>query len=215
MANYRGPQPSVREAQWRQVRTVVARAVSTHPGDKSLRATLRYCEGHLHRIDGEARKARKLNPEAQREFAEAITAFREAAELKPDWPDPYLGLARTFIYGMDDVDRAADALRRAERAGYVSGNREAAQLGDGYRSRADALARSARDVVGLAQEREYLARAAELYRQALDQYARAGDYEGVPKNIGLAQRGLNTIEKRLAALPASPSSGAAEEKSWQ
>jgi serine/threonine protein kinase len=215
MANYRAPQPSVREAQWRQVRAVVARALATRPRDASLRATLRYCEGHLHRIDGEARKARKQNPEAQREFAEAIAAFREAAELKTDWPDPYLGLARTFIYGVDDVDRAADALRRAERAGYVPGNREAAQLGDGYRSRADALARSARDVVGLGQEREYLTRAAELYRQALDQYSRAADYEGVAKNIGLAQRGLNTIEKRLVALSSSPTSDATEEKSWQ
>jgi eukaryotic-like serine/threonine-protein kinase len=41
MANYRAPQPSVREAQWRQVRTVVARALATHPRDASLRATLR------------------------------------------------------------------------------------------------------------------------------------------------------------------------------
>jgi hypothetical protein len=182
IANYRAPQPSVREAQWRQVRTAVARALSTRPNDSALRATLRYCEGHIHRIDGEARKARRLNAEAQREFAEAVAAFREAAELRDDWPDPYLGLARTFIYGLDDVDRAADALRRAERAGYVPGNREAAQLGDGYRSRADALARSARDVVGLAQEREYLTRAAEMYRQAIDQYSRAADYEGVAKN---------------------------------
>ena len=215
IANYRAPQPSVREAQWRQVRTAVARALSTRPNDSALRATLRYCEGHIHRIDGEARKARRLNAEAQREFAEAVAAFREAAELRDDWPDPYLGLARTFIYGLDDVDRAADALRRAERAGYVPGNREAAQLGDGYRSRADALARSARDVVGLAQEREYLTRAAEMYRQAIDQYSRAADYEGVAKNIGLAQRGLNTIERRLVAVSSPSSSGATEEKLWQ
>jgi serine/threonine protein kinase len=215
IANYRAPQPSVREAQWRQVRTAVARALSTRPNDSALRATLRYCEGHIHRIDGEARKARRLNAEAQREFGEAVAAFREAAELRDDWPDPYLGLARTFIYGLDDVDRAADALRRAERAGYVPGNREAAQLGDGYRSRADALARSARDVVGLAQEREYLTRAAEMYRQAIDQYSRAADYDGVAKNIGLAQRGLNTIERRLVAVSSPSSSGATEEKLWQ
>jgi serine/threonine protein kinase/tetratricopeptide (TPR) repeat protein len=212
-ANYRSPQPSVREAQWRQLRSALARAIAARPRDDRLRALLRYTDGHLHRIDGEARKARRQVPESQREFAEAIAAFREAAELKTDWPDPYLGLARTFVYGLDDVDRAADALKQAERAGYAIGHREAAQLGDGYRTRADALSRSARDVVGLTQEREYLTRAAELYRLALDQYARAADYEGVAKNIGTAQRGLNTAERRLAALLAAPPD-AQEEKQW-
>ena len=86
-------------------------------------------------------KARRLPAEAQREFADAVAAFREAAELRPDWADPYLGLARTFIYGLEDVERGADALLRAERAGYTPGNREAAQLGDGYRTRADTLLR--------------------------------------------------------------------------
>jgi tetratricopeptide (TPR) repeat protein len=213
LANYRSPQPSVREAQWRQLRSALARAIATRPRDDRLRALLRYTDGHLHRIDGEARKARRQVAESQREFAEAIAAFREAAELKTDWPDPYLGLARTFVYGLDDVDRAADALKLAERAGYALGHREAAQLGDGYRARADALWRSARDVVGLTQEREYVTRAVELYRLALDQYARAADYEGVAKNIGLAQRGLNTAERRLTALLAA-SPDAKEEKLW-
>ena len=103
-------------------------------------------------------------PEAQREFADAVAAFREAAELRTDWPDPFLGLARTFIYGLDDVDRGADALPARGTCRLHAGHREAAQLGDGYRSRADSLARSARDVAGLAQERDYLTRAAELYR---------------------------------------------------
>lgn len=214
IANYRAPMPTVREAQWRQVRTAVVRAIPTRPNDQTLRATLRYCDGHLHRIDGEARKARRLPAEAQREFGEAVAAFREAAELRPDWPDPYLGLARTFIYGLDDVDRAADALRRAERAGYAPGSREAAQLGDGYRTRADSLARSARDLVGLAQEREYLSRAAELYRQALDQYTRAADFIGVPKNIALAQRGLDGVERRLAALADPPSDRLEQAEPW-
>ena len=98
------------------------------PTTRQLRAALRYCEGHLHRIDGEARKARRLNAEAQHEFAEAVAAFREAAELAPNWPDPFLGLARTFIYGLDDVDRGADALKQAQRAGYTPGERETAQL---------------------------------------------------------------------------------------
>ena len=161
-------------------------------------------------------KARRLPAEAQREYADAVAAFREAAELRSDWADPYLGLARTFIYGLDDVERGADALLRAERAGYTPGNREAAQLGDGYRTRADTLLRSARDVTGLSQERDYLTRAAESYRQALEHYAKATDYTGVPRNIALSQRSLTTVERRLEALLLyAPPSFEAESKPWR
>ena len=88
IANYRTPSPSVREAQWRAASSVLARALAARGDDRGLRAALRYCEGHLHRIDGEARKARKLPAEAQHEFADALVAFREAAELRQDWADP-------------------------------------------------------------------------------------------------------------------------------
>ena len=98
---------------------MLARALVARGDDRQMRAALRYCEGHLHRIDGEARKARKLPAEAQREFADAVVAFREAADLRQDWPDPYLGLMRTFIYGLDDVERGADALEQAKRRGYA------------------------------------------------------------------------------------------------
>ena len=102
-----------------------------------LKAALRYCDGHLHRINGEARLGKKLTAEAKQEFAEAVAAFREAAELRADWPDPFLGLMRTFIYGLDDVDRGADALKQAQRLGYQQSDRETAQLADGYRARAE------------------------------------------------------------------------------
>jgi Flp pilus assembly protein TadD len=85
IANYRTALPSVRETQWRLAREALARAVSAAPSAR-LKASLRYCEGHLHRIDGEARKARGKAVEAQQEFTDAVTAFREAAELRPNWP---------------------------------------------------------------------------------------------------------------------------------
>jgi eukaryotic-like serine/threonine-protein kinase len=213
VANYRTPQPTVREAQWRMVQAAVSRALAARPRDRMLRATLRYSEGHLNRIDGEARKARRQTADAQRKFADAVSAFREAAELRPDWPDPYLGLSRTFIYGLEDVERGADALQRAERAGYTPGVRDAAQLGDGYRARADTLVRSADDLSGLTQERDYLTRAAELYREALAQYTKAAGYAGVPRNVVLAQRGLRDVEGRLLSLPESEFDGEPD-KPW-
>ena len=200
IADYRTPLPTVREAQWSMAREALARAMAVAPHDRRLRAALRYCDGHLHRINGEARKSRRQGAAAQRDSPTAVAAFREAAELRPKWPDPFLGLARTFIYGLEDVDRGADALNQAQRYGYTPGERETAQLGDGYRARADTLARHARQLASLSQERDYLARAAEAYRQALTFYAKAADFAGVPANIGLAQRGLSQVERRLAEL---------------
>jgi tetratricopeptide (TPR) repeat protein len=199
ISNYRTALPSVRETQWRLAREALAHAVSVAPGGR-LKASLRYCDGHLHRINGEARKARGQTVEAQQEFTDAVTAFREAAELRPNWPDPFLGLARTFIYGLEDVDRGADALTQAQHLGYTPGDRETTQLADGYRARADTLARTARTLAGLAQEQEYLTRAAEAYRRALALYAAVVSFGDVARTMRLTQRSLAHVEQRIADL---------------
>jgi tetratricopeptide (TPR) repeat protein len=201
IGNYRVSQPTVRERQWREAREALARALAVSPGDRMLRAAMRYCDGHLRRIDGEAAKARKELVDAQRELAESVAAFREAAELRPGWPDPYLGLARTFIYGLEDLERGADALEQAGRNGYVGTERESAQLGDGYRARGLALERGARQLAGMPQERDYLERSADAYREALTLYAKAGSFTNVPGSIRTAQRSLNRVEVLLADLP--------------
>jgi tetratricopeptide (TPR) repeat protein len=199
IGNYRTALPSVRETQWRLAREALARAVSAVPTTQ-LKASLRYCDGHLHRIDGEARKARGKTVEAQQQFTEAVTAFREAAELRPKWPDPFLGLARTFIYGLEDVDRGADALIQAQRLGYTPGDRETTQLADGYRARGETLTRIARTLAGLTQEQDYLTRAAEAYRRALDLYAKVVSFADVARTMRLTQRALAQVEQRIAFL---------------
>jgi hypothetical protein len=204
VANYRTPSPSVREAQWRAARNALVHALATRGDDRNVRALLRYCEGHLHRIDGEARKARKLAAEAQREFADALVAFREAAELQPDWADPYLGLMRTFIYGLDDVERGEDALAQAERRGYKPGDRETAQLAEGHRVRAETLVRTARELSGMAQEIQYLNRAVDEYRKALDFYSQVPTLGNTPRQMRTLQRDLASAEGRIAALTAPP-----------
>jgi hypothetical protein len=200
--NYRTPQPTVREAQWKTVREAIAEALIANPGSDRLKAALRYCDGHLHRINGEARKSKKMTLEAKQEFTEAVTAFREAAELRPDWPDPFLGLMRTFIYGLEDVDHGADALQQAQRLGYPQSDRETVQLADGYRARADSFARTAQTLSGMTQERDYLTRAADGYRQAMDLYSKAIGFGDAPRNIRATQRRLTQIEERLAELSA-------------
>jgi tetratricopeptide (TPR) repeat protein len=209
IGNYRTPAPTVREAQWRMAREALARAAGVAPNDPRIQASLRYCEGHLHRINGEARKARRQTVEAQHEFTDAVTAFREAAELRPNWPDPFLGLGRTFIYGLEDVDRGADALQQAERLGYMPGDRESVQLADGYRARGDTFARTAQGLTGMPQEQEYLNRAAEAYREAISRYAKALAFGDAPRSLRQAQRGLRRVEQRLADLSEPPAEPAA------
>jgi tetratricopeptide (TPR) repeat protein len=200
IANYRTPLPTVRERQWKAAQTNLQEALTLTPGDRRLRADLRYCEGHLHRIDGEAEKSRNHRAAANQHFADAVAAFREAAELRADWPDPFLGLARTFIYGLEDIDRAADAMKQAQQRGHAIGDRETAQLGDGYRVRGDSLRQTARQLMHLPQEAEYLQRANEAYRAALTQYDRIPGYPGVAISLQRVHAIIDGLERRVAEL---------------
>lgn len=207
IANYRSPTPTVREAQWELAASVLRRALTAGPGDTGRRASLRYAEGHLHRIDGEAQKSRRQMAQAQRELAEAVSAFREAAALRPNWPDPHLGLARTFIYGLEDIDQGAVAMNEAEQLGYQIGARETAQLGDGYRTRGETLQRAAESLAGLPQEQESLTRAVEAYQRALELYSKIADFGDVPARIRTTQNRLAIAEQKLgrASNAAGPS----------
>ena len=196
IANYRSTVPTVRERQWLIAQRALQHAVVLAPDSASLKASLRYCEGHLQRIDGEADKLRHRTGTASQHFTEAVSAFREAAELRRDWPDPFLGLARVFIYGLEDVDRASDALKQAEKLGYTMGDRETAQLADGYRARGDSLWQTARQLADMPQESEYLQRAAEAYHQAQGLYERIAGFPGVAVNLRRMQRSLDQINER-------------------
>ena len=197
MANYRTPQPTVRENQWKEAADGLRRAISLAPGDAKLRAALSYSEGQVHRINGEALKSRKEPAKAQQEFTDAIVSFREAAALRPGWPDPFLGLARAFIYGLEDVDRAADALAQAEKNGHQPSEREAIQLADGYRARGDALVRTSATLKGMPQERDYLTRANEAFHQALTRYTAVAAFGNAATSIRDVQQRIDRVEERL------------------
>jgi hypothetical protein len=196
-ANYRSPSPTVREAQWAEARDALSRALSRAGDRRDLRAALRYCEGHLHRINGEAQKVRGDGDAGSGELSEAIVAFREAHELRSSWLDPFLGLFRTFVVGLDDVERGDDALKQAQERQYDVSERDSALLADGYRSLGNAMVRTARQLENLPQERVYLNRATEAYRLALAHYGNAGSLPNVPQNIARTQRALLQVEVSL------------------
>jgi serine/threonine protein kinase/tetratricopeptide (TPR) repeat protein len=200
MANYRTPQPTVRENQWKAAADALRRAAALAPDNSSLRAALSYCDGHLLRISGEAEKARGKRDEAQQAFTDAVVAFREAAALRSGWPDPFLGLARTFIYGLEDVDRGLDAIAQAEKNGHQPTERETTQLADGYRVRGETLVKTAETIRGMAQERDYLTRAAEAFKEALTRYQTIAGFGNVGTNIRFTQKRLDRVEERLAEI---------------
>ena len=89
-----------------------------------------------------ALEERESNLKAERDAAEAA---RKAAEaLRADLEKQLTAIAAS----------AADALAKAQKAGYTPGERESAQLADGYRKRADASARTARSLKGAPAERD-------------------------------------------------------------
>lgn len=198
IGDYRSPATTVRETQWKMAREALVQALACNPDDRQLKGALRYCDGHLHRINGEARQAHQQRADAQREFTEAVSAFREATQLRPEWPDPFLGLMRIFIYDLEDIDSGADALQQAQRRGYSAGSREALQLADGYRLRGMTLARRARTSSDPAVEQEYLARSADAYTRAIALYSKAGG-SAAPKSLKAAQRGLEQVQQRQGA----------------
>jgi eukaryotic-like serine/threonine-protein kinase len=200
IANYRSTTPTVRERQWAAAQANLLHALALAPGDRRLRAALRYCDGHLHRINGEALRRRGQTDAASEQFTEAVTSFREAAELRGGWPDPFLGLARTFIYGLDDIDRAADALRQAQQLGYAAGDRETSQLADGYRTRGDSLSKTAQMLRDLPQEQEYLRRALTAYREAWRLCERIPAFPGIASHLRRLRHTIDQTEARIAEL---------------
>jgi serine/threonine-protein kinase len=193
-ARYRTAGVTVYEKEWQLTREALTLAASARPSDRHLLAALRYCEGHLRRIEGEARLRGRQPSAAQQALAGAVVAYREAAERRQDWPDPFLGLMRTFI-AMNDMERGADALAQAERFGYTAINRDWALLGEGYFARAARLADS--------KELEPLTRAAEAFTKAIEYFSRAESFGNVAQRRREAERRLHQVQERLEQLSES------------
>jgi serine/threonine protein kinase len=177
------------ESGWKNARDWAAKALAVDPDD-SVRGRVRLCEGHIARINGTAhRDAAELNA--------AVDKFNEAQHLMPGSPDPQLGLANIYVYGLNDIDKAYQAFQEAEKRGHAMGNREKTQLADGYRARADRMFWDSRNVRGLPQEKDQIERAFNDYQRALDLYQAVAPYGNSVAMISRVQASLDSVRFRL------------------
>jgi serine/threonine-protein kinase len=191
IASYRNGEV-VKEANWKSARDLLAKDLTLDP-QNDIRGRLRLVEGHLERIDGMAHhNATELN--------DAVAKFNEAQQLMPKSPDPELGLAWIYVYGLKDIDRAYQALQQAEQRGFALGNREKAQLADGYRARADSLFWDSRNVRGMPQEKDEVQRAKDDYGRALQLYQSIAPWGNSRTSITKIESSLDSVNFRLHEL---------------
>ena len=190
VTRFRNDTQVIYERDWRRAETLLAHALSVNPDDDYARGELRLAEGHIARFEGTRHKDTD-------QLTVAAEKFTQAAKLLPNSPDPYLGLALLYIYGLKDVDKASAAIDQARRLGYQVSGRENAELADGYRDRADRLFWDSRNVRGMPQEKDQISRAAEDYTRALTLYQQAAPYGNAAANIRRVQTSLDSVTTRL------------------
>jgi hypothetical protein len=190
IARYRNDTQTLNEKDWQHAQALLAHALAVDPDNETARGYLRLCEAQVARMEGvRHRDAQQLSIAAEK--------FAEAQRLLPNSPDPQLGLALLDIYGLKDVDKADAALQQAARHGYQLGNRERAELADGYRDRADRLYKDSANVRDLPQEKDQLSRAANDYTHAIDLYQAIAPYGNAATNIKRVQISLTGVTARL------------------
>jgi eukaryotic-like serine/threonine-protein kinase len=193
IADYRREEPTLGAADWQQAQNAMQWALELSPRDRTLRARELTCEAHVAR---HAARSQPRGSAVRQMYQSAIDKFRAAAELDPSSYDPYLGITRIAVYGLDDVDQAAAAIGEAEKRGYTSGRRERAQLGDGYLRRADRKRRVARSLSGdrhtseLQESRADYERCVESFDQIVG-FARAAD------NLAYCRHQIDRIDTEL------------------
>jgi tetratricopeptide (TPR) repeat protein len=186
----------VYEKEWERARTMAAHALAVDPED-SVRGKLRICEGHLARINGTSHRSAQ-------ELSQAVEKFDEAQRLLPKSPDPELGLARVYVYGLKDIDKGYEALQKAQKHGYTLGNREKLLLADGYRDRADRLWWDSRNVRGLPPEKDQIQKAADDYKRSEELYQSVSPWGKSIVNLVRVRVSLESVNFRLHQIDNDP-----------
>jgi hypothetical protein len=198
--SYRGDAPTTTQKGWQKAHDRLRAAVDLDYHDRATRAKLLYTQGQIDRIDSQPLRARGQKNEAKQKVDDAVDEFQDAAKLAPDWPDPYLGLARVYAYEQPDLKKLEDSLAELEKRGYPQGRREKAMLADGYHAEAQKLLAQSQAARGTDQETELLERSRDTYTQTIGLYRDAGNFADARSNMNAAAEELRGILDRLEEL---------------
>jgi tetratricopeptide (TPR) repeat protein len=197
--SYHGDDPTTSQRGWETAYRYLHSAAQIAPRDRGVRSRMLYAHAHLDRLESLAARGQGDRQQALTLSKEAIAEFQEASRLDPNWPDPYLGLARIYAYDQFDLDALQKTLDELTRRGYPLGRRENAMLGDAFRMRGLTLEARAQHTRGGAGEIDLLKQARDDLEQAVHYYAGIPGFAAAAGNRQEAEAHLNTIEARLSA----------------
>ena len=197
--DFRQPEPTVRQNQWRQARAWAAKALELG-ADESLRARYLLCDAHVKRIDGDAAMRSRDPDRGNRLLNEADSQFREASRLTRANPDAWLGLLRLHSGARSDPDKAQEDLNEAARRGWTPGARDYFLIGESTRNRADALEKGCDEQRTSERVKECLTKARDLQKKAIEWYDKAEGLPSAARGGVLAQRSIDRLDVRLESL---------------
>ena len=193
--DYRTELPIVSKPQWEQARESLLLAREISPDDARIAARLTYVDAHLTRIAA----ADKPGAAQRKTLEEAVSAFKEAARLDPESPDPYLGLARIHAYDFKDFDALMQDLREAQRRGYRESRRERSQIADAYRFRADRTRLNARGLA-LGERLRMLRTAADDYDICADRFEDLSNFLDSDRNLRYCRQQADRLRLEIMRL---------------
>jgi eukaryotic-like serine/threonine-protein kinase len=178
--------PKAREGDWIRCKKYMSYAGQLDPSDRKASAMYQVADGHILRIN--------------RRYPEAVAAFQHASGDEPTWPDPYLGIARVYIYSLKDIERGIQALKRAQDLGHDFGRRESAMMADAYKSRGLQEWDSAVRLKDSDQEKDFLKKAKDDLNESLKTYSGIAPWGESETQIQSVQDALGQVESRLKQL---------------
>ena len=142
--------PVIRDFDWPKAAVCLDHALEMDRNDRAAQGKLALANGYINliRADAEPADTRAASLQA------AQQNFQEAVSLTPRSPDPHLGLARIYVYTLNNIGKAAAELHDAAGLGFQAGPRELEEEADGYRFRAGAELAEARRAHGTSRSTE-------------------------------------------------------------
>jgi serine/threonine protein kinase len=200
LASYRGDDPKSMPKDWEKARQYFAAALEVDGTDLKSQARLAYCRGHLALVDAGKLDDLGESEAARSKDAEAISEFEQAARLDNEWPDPFIGLGRIFVYRQFDLKKLEEALKEAQTRGFSEPRRLKAWLAEGYQKEGRRVYKQSLDVRGSLRESDLLFDAIRNLDRAISLYDEIPGYARSERNRNEAAQQRRTVENRLATL---------------